>query len=355
MMKDVNTPEWSLDSYDFHLPQTQIAQFPAHQRDQSKLMLLHQHHALISHHRFFEIIDLLPSDAVLVVNNTKVIPARLFGKRKTGATIETLLLTEVEKGVWEAWVKKAKRLKAGEKIDFAQGNFSAIADQRLENGNWLLRFIEPEYFYEKLETFGVLPLPPYIERTTEQDQQRELDKHRYQTIYASQKGAIAAPTAGLHFTSEILQKIQARGIPLIEITLHVGAGTFAPIRTEDIREYAIHSEYYHVSAESSEVLKQVIEQNKKIIGIGTTVVRVLETIGQNFTGESLSGTTNCYIYPPYRFQVVQGMLTNFHLPKSSLLLLVSAMYGREKLLSAYQTAIEENYRFFSYGDCMLIL
>jgi len=182
-----------------------------------------------------------------------------------------------------------------------------------------------------------------------------LDKHRYQTIYASQKGAIAAPTAGLHFTSEILQKIQARGIPLIEITLHVGAGTFAPIRTEDIREYAIQSEYYHVSAESSEALKQVIEQNKKIIGIGTTVVRVLETIGQNFTGESLSGTTNCYIYPPYRFQVVQGMLTNFHLPKSSLLLLVSAMYGREKLLSAYQTAIKENYRFFSYGDCMLIL
>lgn len=348
-------PEWDHDSYRFELPQSLIAQHPAAQRDHSRMMVLSKDTPDIGHQHFYDVVDLLPDNTALVVNNTKVLPARLVGVRPSGGQIEALLISERKLGQWEAMVKRAKRIKAGEKLLFCSGHVPAIAKERLDNGQWLLEFEEPETLMERLGQHALPPLPPYIERNTSSVSEQEEDRERYQTCYAQMPGAVAAPTAGLHFTPAVMEKLAAKGIPIIEVTLHVGIGTFATIRTKDIREHKIHAEYYEISPHNQALLKQAQEEKRKLVAVGTTSVRVLETLAKDAELKQTSGWTDIFLHPPYQFRLVDGLITNFHLPDSSLILLVSALYGREKLMKAYDTAIKEGYRFFSYGDCMLIL
>ena len=346
--------DYQLSSYDYELPQKLIAQHPAAERDQSRMLLLERQSGQITHHNFAEIVSLLPESSCLVINNTKVLPARLPGKRQTGAVIEALLVEEKSEGLWSAIVRKAGRIKTGELLEFCGGRLRAVAQERLEEGKWLLSFEEAELLKKRLEEFGLPPLPPYIERRQASDLQNTEDRERYQTCFASEPGAIAAPTAGLHFTPEILTEISQRGIDILEVTLHVGLGTFSSIEVEDIRQHKMHAEFFSVSAQTLEQLKKYRQNQKKIICLGTTSVRVLETLAQrNF--QVSSGWTDIFIHTPYEFKMMSGLLTNFHLPKSTLMLLVSAYCGRDFLLSAYRQAVENNYRFFSYGDCMLIL
>ncbi len=346
--------DWKLSSYDYELPQSLIAQHPTPRREQSRMLFLERQSGRISNHNFAEIVSLLPESSCLVINNTKVLPARLPGKRQTGGKIEALLIEEKHNGFWSAIVRKARRIKSGERLEFCGGQLYAVAQERLEEGEWLLKFEEPEHLKERLEKFGLPPLPPYIERREASDLQNEEDRERYQTCYASVPGAIAAPTAGLHFTPEILAKIRNRGIEILEVTLHVGLGTFSAIEVEDIRKHKMHAEFFSVTAQALEQLKKYRQNQKKIICLGTTSVRVLESLAQqNF--KVSSGWTDIFIHAPYKFRMMDGLLTNFHLPKSTLMLLVSAFCGRDFLLTAYHKAVAEKYRFFSYGDCMLIL
>ena len=318
------------------------------------MLFLERKRGEISNHYFTEIVSLLPESSCLVINNTKVLPARITGKRQTGGKIEALLIEENNNGDWSAIVRKAGRIKQGESLEFCDGQLLAKAKERLEEGEWLLEFEETERLKELLEDVGLPPLPPYIERRNASDLQNTKDRERYQTCFATEPGAIAAPTAGLHFTPEILTEIGNRGIDVLEVTLHVGLGTFSSIDQEDIRKHKMHAEFFSVSSQTLRQL-QVYQNNKKqMINVGTTSVRVLETlVRQNF--QDSSGWTDIYIYPPCKFIMTDGLLTNFHLPKSTLMLLVSAFCGREFLLSSYQHAVAEKYRFFSYGDCMLIL
>ena len=350
----MNSIDWKLSSYNYSLPKSLIAQHPASNRDQSRMLFLNRSKDIVSHRNFSEIITLLPENSCLVINDTKVLPVRLTGRRKTGALLEVLLIKEASGGYWNAVVRKAGRIKEGESLDFCDGKICAVALERKSGGEWLLEFEEPETLKDRLEKFGLPPLPPYIKRHRSNEIQNAEDRERYQTCFASQLGAIAAPTAGLHFTPEILDSIRYRGVDIIKVTLHVGLGTFTPIKKEDIREHKMHAEYFSISSNYLRKLKSIIEAQKLIICLGTTSVRVLETLALN-NFEKDSGWTDLFIYPPYNFRLVQGLLTNFHLPKSTLLMMVSAFYGREKLLDAYREAVEERYRFFSYGDCMLIL
>lgn len=347
--------EWDAHTYRFELPPEAIAQFPAQKRDHSRMMLLSLQTTEIKHYHFYDIVDLLPANTALVVNNTKVLPVRLLGVRATGGQTEALLVTEKRLGVWVAMIKRAKRIKLGERLSFCDGRIEATTLERLDNGQWVLEFDDPTTLMERLSQFALPPLPPYIERSHASEENHIEDRKRYQTCYAQNPGAVAAPTAGLHFTPEVLQRLEQKGIPLIEVTLHVGIGTFATIRSQDIRDHQIHSEYYEISESNLSLLKQSLKEKRKLVAVGTTSVRVLETLAKEPSLSQASGWTDIFIYPPYQFQLVQGLLTNFHLPDSTLILLVSALYGRDKLLYAYQTAIEEHYRFFSYGDCMLIL
>jgi len=346
--------DWKLSSYHYKLPESLIAQFPAPNRDQSRMLFLDRSKGIISHRNFSEIITLLPEDSCLVINNTMVLPVRLPGRRKTGAGIEALLVEEISGGHWIAIVRKAGRIKQGERLDFCDGTICAVALERKNGAEWLLEFDEPESLKDRLEKVGLPPLPPYIKRQKANDIQNAEDRDRYQTCFASKPGAIAAPTAGLHFTPEILNSIRDRGVEILEVTLHVGFGTFTPIEKEDIRKHKMHAEYFSISSNSLRKLQSFKRSRKPIICLGTTSVRVLETLALN-KFKMNSGWTDLFIYPPYNFSMVQGLLTNFHLPKSTLLIMVSAFYGREKLLEAYWAAVEEKYRFFSYGDCMLIL
>ena len=346
--------DWKHSSYHYKLPESLIAQYPKPNRDQSRMLFLDRSKGIVSHRKFSEIITLLPENSCLVINNTKVLPVRLPGKRRTGASIEALLIEEIGGGHWSAVVRKAGRLKQGERLDFCDGTICAVALERKNGGEWLLEFDEPESLKERLEKVGLPPLPPYIKRQKADEIQNAEDRERYQTCFASKPGAIAAPTAGLHFTPEILNSIRDRGVEILEVTLHVGLGTFTPIEKEDIREHKMHAEYFSISSNSLSKLQSFKRSRKPIICLGTTSVRVLETLAlDNF--EKNYGWTDLFIYPPYNFMMVQGLLTNFHLPKSTPLIMVSAFYGREKLLEAYRAAVEEKYRFFSYGDCMLIL
>ena len=346
--------DWKLSSYHYKLPESLIAQHPTPRRDQSRMLFLDRSKGIVSHRNFSEIITLLPEDSCLVINNTRVLPVRLPGRRKTGARIEALLIEEVGEGHWSAVIRKAKRIRQGEQLDFCGGALCAVALERKDGGEWLLEFEEPESLKERLEKVGLPPLPPYIKRQKANEIQNAEDRERYQTCFASKPGAIAAPTAGLHFTPEKLNAIRNRGIEILEVTLHVGLGTFTPIEKEDIREHKMHAEYFSISSNSLLKLQSFKRSRKPIICLGTTSVRVLETLVLNNFKKN-SGWTDLFIYPPYNFRMVQGLLTNFHLPKSTLLIMVSAFYGREKLLEAYRVAVEEKYRFFSYGDCMLIL
>ncbi len=346
--------DWKLSSYDYKLPQSLIAQHPAPKRDQSRMLFLERKSGKISNRNFTEIVSLLPESSCLVINNTKVLPARIPGKRQSGGKIEALLIEENNNGDWSAIVRKAGRIKQGERLEFCDGKLLAKAKERLEEGEWLLEFEETERLKERLEDVGLPPLPPYIERRNASDLQNTKDRERYQTCFATEPGAIAAPTAGLHFTPEILTEIENRGIDILEVTLHVGLGTFSSIDQEDIRKHKMHAEFFSVSSQTLRQLQVYQNNNKQMINVGTTSVRVLETLArQNF--QESSGWTDIFIYPPCKFKMTDGLLTNFHLPKSTLLLLVSAFCGRDLLLSAYQHAVAEKYRFFSYGDCMLIL
>ena len=346
--------DWKLSSYDYKLPQSLIAQHPAPKRDQSRMLFLERKSGKISNRNFTEIVSLLPESSCLVINNTKVLPARIPGKRQSGGRIEALLIEENNNGDWSAIVRKAGRIKQGERLEFCDGKLLAKAKERLEEGEWLLEFEETERLKERLEDVGLPPLPPYIERRNASDLQNTKDRERYQTCFATEPGAIAAPTAGLHFTPEILTEIENRGIDILEVTLHVGLGTFSSIDQEDIRKHKMHAEFFSISSQTLRQLQVYQNNNKQMINVGTTSVRVLETLArQNF--QESSGWTDIFIYPPCKFSMTDGLLTNFHLPKSTLMLLVSAFCGREFLLSSYQHAVAEKYRFFSYGDCMLIL
>lgn len=338
----------NIEQFDFELPEELIAQTPLEKRDTSKLLVLDKKTGEIEHKHFTDIIDYLESGDTLVLNDTKVIPARLYGvKEETKALIEILLLKEVKKDTWECLVKPAKRIHVGEIVKFSD-KLSAQCTEVKDEGIRVFKLIYKGILYEILDELGEMPLPPYIHEKLK-------DKDRYQTVYAKNIGSAAAPTAGLHFTIDLLNKIKEKNVNVVYITLHVGLGTFRPVNVENINDHKMHSEFYMMSKETAEVLKQTRKNNKKIISVGTTSTRTLETI-MNLYGEfkECSGWTDIFIYPGYKFKAIDNLITNFHLPKSTLVMLVSALAGRENIMNAYKEAIKREYRFFSFGDSMFI-
>lgn len=323
--------------FDYHLPKELIAQIPTPKRDESRLMVLDRNRGSILHRRFYEIADFLESGDVLVVNDTKVIPARIFGKDTK--TREVLLIKEVEPLTWKTLIKPHRGLRLGEELVFDSIKGRVI--KRTEEGMYIIQFSSPP----PIDEIGYAPLPPYIKRDYKRTNLHRYDKTRYQTIYAKDPGAIAAPTAGMHFTEELLEKIKGKGVVIAPITLHVGIGTFRPVRSLYVEDHKMHPEWFYIPEETTGAIKNA----KRIIAVGTTTVRALETCIKG------SGYTELFIYPPYRFKVVDALITNFHLPKSTLLMLVSAFCGREFIMKAYEEAIRQGYRFYSYGDAMLIL
>ncbi|MFO5437762.1 MAG: tRNA preQ1(34) S-adenosylmethionine ribosyltransferase-isomerase QueA [Dolichospermum sp.] len=359
-VQDVNL-DCSLSSYDYELPLRLIAQNPAVPRDSSRLLVVNSlknpHSIPVSHHIFRDLPELLQPGDLLVMNNTKVIPARLYGCKSTGAEIEVLLLEERRHNCWLALVKPGKRFKIGSEIIFTAGGEenqqilkATVVESDPQTGGRLLQFdLPPEVpLVQVLGKFGEIPLPPYITASTAANEQ-------YQTVYAQEEGAIAAPTAGLHFTPELLEKLRVCGINQAFITLHVGVGTFRPVEVEDVTTHAMHEEWIEVSADTVEQIRATQAAGGRIIAVGTTVVRALEGAAQLGDLQPFMGKTNLFIYPGYKWQVVEGLITNFHLPRSSLLMLVSALIGREMLLDIYQKAIASEYRFYSFGDAMVIL
>jgi len=343
-----------LSDYDYHLPRSLIAQQPLPRRDESRLMVVDRASGRFSHERFRNITDHLMEGDVLVLNDTRVIPARLIGRRATGGMVELLLIRrQQESGVWEALVKPARRVRTGERIPLEDGLLEAEIIQRIGDGKFIIRLHNDD---EKLEHAGRAPVPPYIVRKYPDDPLRELDRERYQTVYAKRDGAIAAPTAGFHFTKDILNALEKKGVEIRFVTLHVGLGTFQPIRTEDIRKHKMEPEWYEISTETAHAINAALREGRRIVAVGTTCCRALEDAASSGSGEVLAGSrwAKTYIYPPYRFRVVKALITNFHLPKSTLILLVSAFAGRELILKAYEEAKQKGYRFYSYGDAMLI-
>ena len=337
------------DDFDFYLPKELIAQTPLDKRDASKLLVLDKENGNISHKHFGDIIDYLDKGDTLVLNDTKVIPARIIGiKEETGAVIELLLLKEINKGQWECLTKPAKRIKEGTVINFGNGLLKAVCTSSLDDGIKHYKLIYDGILYEILDKLGEMPLPPYIHEKLK-------DKDRYQTVYAKNIGSAAAPTAGLHFTEELLTKIKNKGINIAYITLHVGLGTFRPVEVSDIKNHKMHSEYYEMNSKTADLLNKTKENGKKIISVGTTTTRTLETIMNKYgTFKKCSGNTDIFIYPGYEFKAIDRLITNFHLPKSTLIMLVSALAGKENIMKAYNEAVEKKYRFFSFGDSMFI-
>jgi S-adenosylmethionine:tRNA ribosyltransferase-isomerase len=340
-----------VELFDFHLPEELIAQVPLENRTDSRLMVLNKKTGEINHKIFKNIAEYLRVGDCLVLNDTKVLPARLFGvKKDTGAKIEVLLLKQYEGNQWETLVKPAKRVKVGTEIDFGEGLLSAVCVATSEHGGRVFEFKYEGIFYEVLDQLGEMPLPPYIKEQLE-------DRDRYQTVYAREPGSAAAPTAGLHFTEDLLNEVREKGVHVAFITLHVGLGTFRPVSVEDVLEHDMHSEFYTVTEGTARLLNEVRSTGGRIITVGTTSTRTLETIvsGNDGKFKDGSGWTNIFIYPGYTFKAIDGMITNFHLPKSTLIMLISALAGRENILHAYTKAVEERYRFFSFGDAMLII
>ena len=337
------------EDFNYELPESLIAQTPLKNRDQSRLMVLDKVTGEIEHKHFYDIIDYLEEGDVLVLNDTKVMPARLFGiKEETGSHIEILMLKEIEADSWECLVRPAKRIDVGTIVDFGNGILKAKCVAVDEDGIRVFKFYYRGIFYEILDKLGEMPLPPYIH-------EKLADKDRYQTVYAKEIGSAAAPTAGLHFTKELLDKIEAKGIKIEYVTLHVGLGTFRPVTTENVLEHQMHSEYYLMKESTAEVLNEAKKNGNMIVSVGTTSTRVLETVMSRYGQfEACSGWTNIFIYPGYKFKAIDYQITNFHLPKSTLIMLVSALAGRENILHAYNEAVKERYRFFSFGDAMLI-
>jgi S-adenosylmethionine:tRNA ribosyltransferase-isomerase len=328
-----------------------IAQTPLEQRDASRLMVLNKETGSVKHHMFHDLLDYVQEGDCLVLNDTRVLPARLFGtKEDTGANIEVLLLKQTQGDTWETLVKPAKRVKEGTVISFGDGRLTAVCKETSDQGGRLLEFNYEGIFYEVLEQLGEMPLPPYIKERLD-------DQERYQTVFAREQGSAAAPTAGLHFTEEMLEQLKEKGVHIAFLTLHVGLGTFRPVSVDDLEEHDMHSEFYQVSEGTAALLNSVREKGGRIISVGTTSTRTLETIATEHNGKFVasSGWTNIFIFPGYEFKAIDGMITNFHLPKSTLIMLVSALAGRENVISAYEQAVAEKYRFFSFGDAMLIL
>lgn len=341
----------NITAFDFHLPEELIAQTPLKDRASSRLLTLHRDNKEIEHQYFPDIKSHLRKGDCLVLNDTRVLPARLYGiKQDTGAKIEVLLLHQREEDSWEVLAKPAKKVKVGTEIVFGDGKLRATCTAIKEHGGRMFQFTYTGIFNEILEELGEMPLPPYIKEQLP-------EKERYQTVFAKEEGSAAAPTAGLHFTNELLEEIRAMGVNIAFITLHVGLGTFRPVSAETIDEHEMHAEFYHMSKETAEMLTMTKKSNGRIISVGTTTTRTLETVVRDNNGSfrATSGWTNIFIYPPYTFQAVDGLITNFHLPKSTLLMLVSALADRESILKAYEEAVQEQYRFFSFGDAMLII
>ncbi|ECH7282337.1 tRNA preQ1(34) S-adenosylmethionine ribosyltransferase-isomerase QueA [Listeria monocytogenes] len=339
-----------VEDFDFDLPEELIAQTPLLDRTSSRLMVLDKESGDIKDQHFTDIISYLNEGDALVLNDTRVLPARLHGiKDETGAHIEVLLLKQKEGNAWETLVKPAKRIRKGATITFGDGALKATCLEELEHGGRILEFSYEGIFYEVLEQLGEMPLPPYIK-------EQLADQDRYQTVYAKENGSAAAPTAGLHFTEDLLAKISAKGVEIIFVTLHVGLGTFRPVDVEDTANHKMHSEFYRLTEESAERINKIKTQGGKVVAVGTTSIRTLETIASRHDGKLVaeSGWTEIFISPGYTFQAVDALITNFHLPKSTLIMLVSALSDRTKILAAYNHAVEQQYRFFSFGDAMFI-
>ncbi|MCH5180831.1 MAG: tRNA preQ1(34) S-adenosylmethionine ribosyltransferase-isomerase QueA [Erysipelotrichales bacterium] len=338
-----------IELFDFDLPEELIAQSPAKVRDQSRLMVIDKDNHTFAHKHFFDIVDYLHTGDVLVRNNTKVIPARLLGeKEETHAHVEVLLLKQMENDTWECLVGNAKTVKVGTIVKFGNGELRAKCVKICDEGIRHMQMLYDGVFLEILDKLGKMPLPPYIQKQCE-------DNSRYQTVYAKVEGSAAAPTAGFHFTEELFEKLKAKGVTVVDVTLHIGLGTFRPVKVTDVLEHHMHSEYYVMTKDTADVLNKAKKEHRRIISIGTTSTRVLETVMQEY-GEfkACSGNTSIYIYPGYKYLAIDGLITNFHLPKSTLIMLVSALAGREFILDCYKEAIKEKYRFFSFGDSMFI-
>ena len=337
------------DDFDFYLPEELIAQTPLKKRDSSKLLVLDKKTGEIEHRHFSDIIEYLEPNDVLVMNNTKVIPARLYGvKEETNAVIEILMLKNTSDDCWECLAKPAKRVKVGTVINFGDGKLKAECIRVGDEGIREFKLIYKGILYEILDTLGEMPLPPYIHEKLE-------DKDRYQTVYAVTPGSAAAPTAGLHFTLELLDKIKEKGVKIVYVTLHVGLGTFRPVNVDDVKNHTMHSEFYEMSKETADILNDAKENGYNIVSVGTTSTRTLETVMSLYnTFKECSGWTQIFIYPGYKFKAIDKQITNFHLPKSTLIMLVSALAGKENIMNAYKIAVENKYRFFSFGDCMFI-
>lgn len=341
---------FKLSDFYYDLPEELIAQDPLQKRSDSRLMVLNRESGSIEHRHFRDITEYLNPGDCLVINDTKVIPARLIGtKEETGASIEVLLLKRHDDRVWETLVKPGKKARPGARISFGNGKLVGEVIDVVEEGNRLVRFEYDGIFEEVLDELGQMPLPPYITHRLE-------DKDRYQTVYAAHSGSAAAPTAGLHFTNELLEQVEQMGVKIARVTLHVGLGTFRPVKVENITEHHMHSEFYIIDEAAAHTINETKANGGRLVSVGTTSTRTLETAAdENGHIEPCSGWTDIFIYPGYKFKVVDRLITNFHLPESTLLMLVSALYDREKILEAYRTAVEERYRFFSFGDAMIIL
>lgn len=346
-----------INDFDYELPEELIAQKPADKRDASRLLVVHRETGETEHRHFYDILEYLNEGDCLVLNNSKVLPARLYGiKDGTGAKVEFLLIKRIDGDHWETMVRPGKRLKPGDSVMFSEDPL--LKADIVDYGNDGTRIVEFSYdgiFMERLEEIGSMPLPPYIERQSENE-----DRDRYQTVYCREEGSVAAPTAGLHFTEELLEKARAKGVELAYVTLHVGIGTFRPVKCENIEDHSMHFEEYHIDEETADIINRAKAEGRRVISVGTTSTRTVESAAyfdeekgcwQVRSGEN---STGIFIYPGYEFRIIDSLITNFHLPKSTLLMLISALYDREKILEVYQEAIRERYRFFSYGDAMFI-
>ena len=334
--------------FNYELPEELIAQVPIAKRDESRLMVLDREKKTIEHKTFKDILDYLNPGDCLVRNNTKVIPARIYGKKDTGANVEFLLLNNIEGDIWESIVRPGNKLHVGAKVIFGDGLLKAEVLETLEGGTRKVKFEYDGIFNEILDKIGLMPLPPYIHEELK-------DKNRYQTVYAKYQGSAAAPTAGLHFTNELLKKIENKGIKIANVTLHVGIGTFRPVKVENIEEHHMHSEHFYIKQEDVNKINETKKNGGRIISVGTTSCRVLESIAdQDGCVKATEGDTSIFIYPGYKFKCIDGLITNFHLPESTLLMLVSALAGKEYIMKAYEEAVKEKYRFFSFGDAMMI-
>ena len=335
--------------FDYELPEELIAQTPIKKRDESRLMVLNRKNQTIEHKIFRDIIDYLKPGDVLVRNNTKVIPARLYGKKETGANVEFLLLNNIEKDIWETIVRPGNKLHVGTKVIFGDGILVAEILEIMPGGTRKVEFKYKGIFNEILDEIGLMPLPPYIHENLK-------EKDRYQTVYAKYEGSAAAPTAGLHFTEELLEKIKQKGIEIANVTLHVGIGTFRPVKEETVEAHKMHSEHFYIKQEDVDKINKAKQEKRRVIAVGTTSCRVLESIADEKTGivKQIEDDTQIFIYPGYKFKCIDGLITNFHLPQSTLLMLVSALASKDFIMKAYKEAVKEKYRFFSFGDAMFI-